>query len=298
MSLLTTTGRVAASLWWVRSSARCSSTLPKSLRNTNGLVCATHELTRLPSVHSCGVDTASTILDTQLLVHRYPGQFATMSGIPSSPTADEVLQYWYHGDADNVSEEHTEFIRALWFGKSDLTDEYIRSSYGNLVEIAMRGELVNHPDWCGSTQKLVAQIILLDQFTRNSFRNDKKMYAGDEVCINLTRKILATRSDRDLPFLQRVTVYLPLEHSEKLADQKECKDLFTELVDDYAPGGRLSAAPDASEKHSQAVSYVEFAVKHLDIVAKWGRFPHRNAILGRETTPDEAVFLTQKGSSF
>jgi uncharacterized protein (DUF924 family) len=132
--------------------------------------------------------------------------------------------------------------------------------------------------WRETAAGCVALCILLDQAPRNLFRGDPRSFASDAAARAVTRHALARGLDRDLPQEQRAFLYLPLEHSENLADQEACVRLFAGL--DENPDG------------------LDYAVRHRDIIARFGRFPHRNAVLGRTSTPEETEFLTQAGSSF
>jgi uncharacterized protein (DUF924 family) len=125
-------------------------------------------------------------------------------------------------------------------------------------------------------------VIVLDQFTRNARRGSAGMFDGDARALAAARALVASGADRTLPGVMRQFAYLPFEHSETLADQAECLRLFEQLGrDDPALAGLL-----------------EWAQKHHDIVARFGRFPHRNAALGRSSTPEETEFLKQPGSGF
>jgi uncharacterized protein (DUF924 family) len=128
----------------------------------------------------------------------------------------------------------------------------------------------------------LAQVIVLDQFTRNTRRGAAGMFAGDACALATARALVAAGDDLRMAGVQRQFVYLPFEHSEALADQLECLRLFAQLGrDEPALAGLL-----------------EWAQKHHDVVARFGRFPHRNAALGRASTPEEAEFLKQPGSGF
>ena len=124
-------------------------------------------------------------------------------------------------------------------------------------------------------------VILLDQFPRNMFRGDGRTHATDEKALETAKYAIERALDRELAPFQRIFLYLPFMHAEDVHDQRRSVELYEALAAE--PGG-----PDVRE----------YAVGHKDIVERFGRFPHRNAILGRETTPEEAEFLTQPGSSY
>lgn len=130
----------------------------------------------------------------------------------------------------------------------------------------------------------LAEILLLDQFTRNIFRDTPRAFAGDAQALALANDLMNNGLDLTLPPFMRWFAYLPFEHSESLADQEHAVALFTRLRTDTQDG-----AFDAA---------LDYAIRHRDVVARFGRFPHRNAILGRASTAEELSFLSQPGSSF
>jgi uncharacterized protein (DUF924 family) len=184
---------------------------------------------------------------------------------------DEVLRFWF-GDAPPY------VARAEWFRKNDAFDREIERRFGPAIDEALRGGLL---PWDGTPPGALARILVLDQFTRNVFRNTPKAFAGDRLALAAAREMVASGRDQTLAPVQRNFVYLPFEHAEDLSMQDESVRLFTQL-------DAASPAPDA----------LDYAHRHRAIVARFGRFPHRNAILGRESTPEEIDFLKQPGSSF
>lgn len=189
-----------------------------------------------------------------------------------SDDAQAVLQFWFGGARPVVS-------RPEWFRKNDAFDREIAQRFGPLIEQALRGELAA---WSGQTETALAQVIVLDQFTRNVFRNTPRSFAGDPQALAAVRAMLARGDDAALPPWQRFFVYMPLEHAEDLSAQDEAVQRFTELV---------AAEPDTAD-------LLDYARRHREVIARFGRFPHRNAILGRASTLDEIEFLKQPGSSF
>ena len=189
--------------------------------------------------------------------------------------AEEVLDFWF-GRPDAPHHLQT---RPEWFRKDDAFDATIRERFGALIDAALRGELAG---WAAQPRSALAEVIVLDQFTRNTRRGTAGMFAGDARALTVAKALVASGADRTLPGVMRQFVYLPFEHSEALADQVESLRLFGQLGrDEPALAGLL-----------------EWAQKHYDIVARFGRFPHRNAALGRESTPEEVEFLKQPGSGF
>jgi uncharacterized protein (DUF924 family) len=191
------------------------------------------------------------------------------------PQAQAVLDFWFGraGDADYLQP------RAAWFRKDEAFDAAIRDEFGAVIEAALRGEL---RPWAGTPESAVAWIVVLDQFPRNAFRGSARMFAGDALALAAARALVATGADRTLPGVMRQFVYLPFEHAEDLGVQHESIRLFAELARDEPA---LAGLP-------------EWARKHMEIVARFGRYPHRNALLGRASTTEEIEFLQQPGSGF
>ena len=189
--------------------------------------------------------------------------------------AQTVLDFWLA--AQDEPEHGT--VRELWFRKSDETDRQIADRFGPLIEQALRGEL---EAWAAEPPSALAQIVLLDQFTRNTFRDTPRAFAGDKRALAAAMAMVGSRQDEALLPVQRVFVYLPFEHAEGLLMQEEALRLFTRLVAD-APGLQ---------------NILDYAQRHHDVVKRFGRFPHRNVILGRQSTAEEIEFLKQPGSRF
>ena len=184
-------------------------------------------------------------------------------------SAAEILEYWFGADAS--------VPRDFWFRKSDTVDGEIRARFGATVEAALDGSL-DH--WAATPEGCLALILLLDQFTRNAFRGSPRAFAGDAAALGHARRLVDAGLDRRFEALRRWFIYLPFEHSERLADQYESLRLFGELASDGEPGS------------------LEWARKHFEVIRRFGRFPHRNDIVGRASTPEEVEFLKQPGSRF
>lgn len=189
---------------------------------------------------------------------------------PLPPDAQAVLDVWF-GDQDVVHEE--------WFRKDPAFDASIRARFGAVLRAALAGEL---HDWCATPRGALAHIVVLDQFTRNAFRDTPRAFAGDALALQSAQALVAAGTDRSLTPLQRWFVYLPFEHAEDRALQAESMRLFDALAAEHP------ALADARE----------WAHRHQVVVQRFGRFPHRNAILGRASTPDEEAFLREPGSRF
>ncbi|MCW3481374.1 DUF924 domain-containing protein [Neisseriaceae bacterium JH1-16] len=187
----------------------------------------------------------------------------------------EVLDFWFGGhdlDALSVTQDY-------WFAKDEAFDAELRRRFLGLWQSARAGQLDDDVD---SARGALALAIVLDQFPRNLFRGTADAFATDAQARGLAREALASRWDVALPPVARWFFYLPLEHSEALADQEESLRLYGTLPED---------SPDRD-------SVLDYARRHHAVVARFGRFPHRNAMLGRASTPEEQHFLTQPGSSF
>jgi len=207
-----------------------------------------------------------------------------MTDLPSSlPSPGAVLDYWI-GNAAEDSEAATQ-KHSLWFGKSFATDTYIADNFLPLLPTLANGLA---DDWAaqGPRQRLAA-IITLDQFSRNLFRGHALSFRHDALALGLTKDALSQNEDKDMSEAERIFLYLPLEHSEDLADQDISVSRYEELA--------RSARPDF---RALCDSTLDYAVKHRDVIAQFGRFPHRNGILNRADTPEEQTYLAEPGSGF
>jgi uncharacterized protein (DUF924 family) len=188
--------------------------------------------------------------------------------------AGEVLDFWF-GREDEPG--YGEF-RDEWFRKDPEFDAEVTARFGELYERAAAGDL---DSWRDDARSCLALVIVLDQFPRNMFRGDGRTHATDDKALEASKYAVEHALDRELPAFQRMFLYMPFMHSENVDDQRRSVELF----------GRLAEEPGAPEVTS-------YAVGHMEIVEQFGRFPHRNEILGRQTTPEEAEFLKTEGSSF
>jgi uncharacterized protein (DUF924 family) len=190
----------------------------------------------------------------------------------SSP--QEVLDFWFGREGE---EGYGEF-REAWFNRDPEFDREIRDRFESDYEEATTGRL-DH--WKSEARSCLALIVVLDQFPRNMYRGDARMYAADEKAREAARHAVEHAYDRELSPYGRLFMYLPFEHSEELDDQRLSVELFRGL---------------ATEMGSEDL--LGYAVRHLEIIERFGRFPHRNEILGRRTTPEETKFLSGPDSSF
>jgi len=189
-------------------------------------------------------------------------------------TPGEILGFWFGHEGE---EGYGEF-REVWFTKDPAFDREIRDRFEPLYEEAAAGKLEG---WKDETQSCLALVVVLDQFPRNMFRGDARMYATDGLALAAARHAVEHAYDRELPPYGRLFLYLPFEHSEDLEDQRFSVELFRGL---------------AAQMESEDL--LGYAVRHMEIIERFGRFPHRNEILGRATTPEEAKFLRGPDSSF
>jgi uncharacterized protein (DUF924 family) len=192
----------------------------------------------------------------------------------NSGKVGEIIDFWFGTPADSFYGQP----RPEWFGKDPAFDERLRSRFLDTYRRAAQGQL---DSWQASPRGCLALILALDQFPRNLFRQQPQAFATGESALAIAQLALDSQFDRELLPVQRWFIYLPFEHSEDLDRQRQSLQLFESLGED--------------SHGAQAIAY---ARQHFDIIEKFGRFPHRNAILGRESTPEELEFLQQPHSSF
>jgi uncharacterized protein (DUF924 family) len=188
------------------------------------------------------------------------------SGIIGVVAPSDVLDFWFGID------------RKAWFEKNPAFDAQIRARFVGLYERAMQHELES---WRELPASCLALVILLDQFPRNMFRGSAQAFTADPRARDAARVILENGWDKAMTPDERMFAYLPFEHSESLADQERCLALMKEIA-----------------VFPQTADLPKWAEAHLVIIRRFGRFPHRNAALGRASTPEEAEFLKQPGSGF
>lgn len=211
---------------------------------------------------------------------RPTGKLAAMA--QTSRTPSDVLALWLGPlDADGLA---TPERAARWWRKDPAFDAVVRQTFEPTWERAMAGAL---DDWCGTPPGTLAYVIVLDQFSRNMYRGTPQAFAGDARALEAARDAIARGDDRALRGHERLFLYMPFMHAEDLAAQERCVALLAAFRDESQ--GKLR--DELSEN-------LRFAELHRDIVATWGRFPHRNAQLGRSSSPAELEFLKQPNSSF
>ena len=189
-------------------------------------------------------------------------------------SSDEVLSFWF---GEPGTPEHGTACKA-WFTRSPTFDEEIRRRFAAMHAAAVEGGL---EDWEGEPRSTLALIIVLDQFSRNLHRDSARAFDGDARALALARWTVSATWDTELTPLEREFVYMPYAHSESPEMQEEAVRLF----------GKLAQYPETRDLQ-------RWAEAHARIIERFGRFPHRNAVLGRPSTPEEIAFLKELGSSF
>lgn len=191
-------------------------------------------------------------------------------------TAQDILDFWFLPASDPGHGA----IRSAWFKKDDAFDAEVKQRFGHLIDIALAGGL---REWdAQGPEGVLARLLVLDQFTRNAHREQPKSFAGDALALAAAQQLVDSGADMQLTPLQRWFAYMPFEHAEDARMQERAVTLFTAL-----------AGSDA--RFNDALDY---ALRHRGVIARFGRFPHRNVILGRASTPEEMAFLQQPGSRF
>ena len=188
-----------------------------------------------------------------------------------TPPSRDTLDFWFGPPP------HSE--RSEWFKKDPAFDAAIRTRFGDAIEtaIAGRAHFPNDDD----VYDALARVVLLDQFTRNAFRDTPRAFAGDALALATAKAVVEAGRDASLDRFERLFLYLPFEHSEDQATVERSLELYARLGAETGDDGQL-----------------EWAEKHAAIIRRFGRYPHRNAILGRVSTPEEVAFLQEPGSRF
>ena len=188
---------------------------------------------------------------------------------------EEILTFWF----DEIRDEPAYFeeYAPRWFVQNADFDREIVQRFRADYELAAQGQLTH---WTQTARGGLALILVLDQFPRNMFRNDPRAFATDPLAQQLAEQMIATEFDRQLRLVERYFVYVPFMHSEDRAHQQRSVLLFQQLVEE------------------RAYFDTPYVVKHQEVIDRFGRFPHRNTVLGRASTPAELAFLKQFGSSF
>ncbi len=194
---------------------------------------------------------------------------------------ETVLDFWFGEQAEGFPIQNKE---ALWWGGGPEVDADIRTKFGALIHDAEAGVL---SFWEQTARGSLALIIILDQFTRNIYRGTAKAFASDAVCLDIAKRGIAKGFDAQLTFSERTCFYRPFMHAEDRADQNRSVALYEAL---------LQSAPDKALPALK--NNLKFAIEHQEIIAQFGRFPHRNAALGRVPSAAEDAYLSDGGSRF
>ncbi|MBM3346177.1 MAG: DUF924 domain-containing protein [Betaproteobacteria bacterium] len=195
---------------------------------------------------------------------------------PPGISSDDILDFWF-GAPDSAEYGRP---RAGWFAKDAAFDAQVGTSFREAWELAAAGGLEN---WRDEARAALALVVLLDQFPRNMFRGEARAFASDARALAVASGMVDRGFDRALRPIERWFVYLPFEHAEDPGMQQRSLELFAGLTGDADSAGAIASA-------------IDYARRHHAIIARFGRFPHRNAVLGRMSTPEEAAFLQQPGS--
>lgn len=187
---------------------------------------------------------------------------------------ENILNFWFDYKNNNNT---ALFNRPMWWQKDTQVDQTIQQEFGAIHQKIVNGEC---DDWQETPRGTLAYVILIDQFSRNMFRQQAKMYAYDPLALAASKAAITKSYDLVLSPSERVFLYMPFEHSENIDDQKQCLILFEQIASE-STGDALEIAKD----------YLHYAKEHYDIIKKFNRFPHRNKILSRESTPQEHAFM-------
>jgi len=199
-----------------------------------------------------------------------------------SSIIEEIHRFWF-----GVLKTPADFPRekvAFWFMKNDNVDRLIREAYLSILEDTLQGLF---EDWKKTPRGYLCMILVLDQFPRHIYRNKPQSFAQDPLALELVLKGIEKGIDQDLFPVERMFFYMPLQHSEDLKNQERSVALYTDLLEDVH---QMMKPP--------FLEFLKYAKMHLDVIKRFGRFPHRNAILSRPSTPEEEAFLKTPGSSF
>lgn len=197
---------------------------------------------------------------------------------------DELIAFWFLSPSTKPSE-----ITRRWFTKDTLFDDEIRARFADDLERAARGE---YDAWAkGDARSVLAYVVLTDQLTRNTYRDSGRAFSLDARALEASLDAQARGLDRELSFLERYVLYMPMMHAEDKDIQARCVAAFAGLAEEAEAAGE-------DELAGMLKNALDYAERHRVIVDRFGRFPHRNSLLDRTSTPDEALFLLEPGSSF
>ena len=195
--------------------------------------------------------------------------------------AEQILRYWF-GALDNQLSKPTQ--SSLWYQSTAVIDQEIISQFSHLYLLAQEKPFAH---WLDNARGSLAYVILLDQLPRNMFRGKDKAFSSDNKALETAKEGISHGFDKQLALIERIFYYHPFEHSENLSDQKESVRLFRQLLEEYP-----------SDLHQTVINVaLEFAIEHLEIIERFGRFPHRNEVLNRQSSSQEIEYL-KSGNDF
>ncbi len=197
-------------------------------------------------------------------------------------TPQDVLRFWFGDDPE--SSDCIGRQARLWFGGGKKFDRQIARHFAHLPPLAAGGGLA---EWRKEPGSCLALVLVLDQFPRNLFRNSPQGYEYDALALDVADEAIGTGFDEDLSPVEASFLYMPLEHAEDIACQDRCVSLYRRLLDRAPP-----------ELYQRCASFVTYAERHREVIRLFGRFPHRNAVLDRETTKEEQAYLDSGGETF
>ena len=198
------------------------------------------------------------------------------------PSQDAVLDFWFGKIEDGDVTDHSK--RKRWFNSTPEFDETIRSNFLHLYEQSLSGAL---PSWQDTASGSLALVVVLDQFPLNMFRRSARAFESEHAAVAACQHALLHAQDTELSVVERTFLYMPLMHAESAELQAESVRRYTDLA--------AQAPPHLKE---MAEHTAKFARNHRDIVSRFGRFPHRNPVLGRTNTPAESEYLAEGPSSY
>jgi len=207
-----------------------------------------------------------------------------MDNVTQEKRIDKILNFWFGNLKDN--EIPSEECRRIWWIKDDENDKKIKDYFENDLALAVKGNL---EDWRLTPSGTLALILLLDQFSRNIYRDMLRAFSQDQKAIEISISGIEKGFDTKLHPAQRIFFYMPFMHSEDMGMQEKSIECYRNLKELFTTPPPLANMVSGS---------YDFAKRHYAIIKRFGRYPHRNLILGRESTPEEVRFLAEPGSSF
>jgi len=201
--------------------------------------------------------------------------------------ADEIHQFWFQGITDQTPIKNNQPPFKMWFMKDEALDKRIKNDFEADLLSAFA---VKNSGWEESARGRLILILLFDQFSRNMYRGSERMFTFDGRALDLSVKTIEEQRDKELMLIERVFLYMPLQHSEDIRWQERSLKQFQLLIDESQ---LINPANTSYYKHT-----FDYARRHYEIIKRFGRFPHRNVLLNRSSSQEEAAFLSQPGARF